>query len=94
MMRTRGGKTARNFACHSIPLAAARARDKISTTAAKVSLKLTIIGNTRRIFHNGTLIATYVDSFYVDGELAIAYFTRPGGNSAHYCIKQLTVTPL
>ena len=57
-------------------------------------LKLTIIGNTRRIFHNGTLIATYVDSFYVDGELAIAYFTRPGGNSAHYCIKQLTVTPL
>lgn len=70
----------------------------IGTNNTGELIRATKIGNTLRAYKwNGssyTLLATYTDSTFTDGEAAIAFFTRPAGNSAHYCITQLTVTPL
>lgn len=66
------------------------------STGSKI--RATKIGNTLRAYAwNGsawTELAAYTDATFTDGEAAIGFFTRPAGNSAHFALTELTVTPL
>ena len=57
-------------------------------------LKARKVGNVLTLYKNDVLLGTFTDSTYTDGEAAIAFFTRPAGDSADFCISALTVTPL
>ncbi|MEO8444378.1 MAG: dockerin type I domain-containing protein [Gammaproteobacteria bacterium] len=55
-------------------------------------VKATVTGNTLRMYINGTLMLTTVDSMYATGQPGISFFTRPGGNSANFALSSYTVT--
>lgn len=57
-------------------------------------IKARKVGNVYTVFVNDVQLGTCTNSTYTDGQAAIAYFTRPGGTSAHLCLTQLKVTPL
>lgn len=55
-------------------------------------LKATISGNVISVYINGTLLARATDSAYATGQPGIGFFTRPGGNSAHLALTNITAT--
>lgn len=57
-------------------------------------IKARKVGSVLTLYKNDVLLGTFTDSTYTDGEAAIAFFTRPTGDSADFCISALTVTPL
>ena len=54
-------------------------------------VKATMFGNVISLYINGALMARAVDSTYTTGQPGIAFFTRPGGNSAHFGLTSYTV---
>ncbi len=55
-------------------------------------VKATITGDTLRMYINGTLMLTTVDSMYATGQPGISFFTRPGGDSANFALSSYKVT--
>jgi len=55
-------------------------------------VKATIAGNVISLYINGLLIGRATDSVYTTGQPGISFFTRPGGNSAHFALMNYTVT--
>ena len=55
-------------------------------------IKATIAGNVISLYINGTLMARATDSAFTIGQPGIGFFTRPGGNSAHLALTQITAT--
>lgn len=55
-------------------------------------IKATIVGNTISVFVNNTLMGTATDSVFSSGQPGISFFTRPGGNSAHFGLTSYTVS--
>lgn len=55
-------------------------------------IKASMIGNTISVYVNGTLVAQAVDSMFQSGQPGMSFFTRPGGNSAHFGLTSLTAT--
>ncbi len=55
-------------------------------------VRATIAGNVINVYINGVLIARAIDSTFATGQPGIAFFTRPGGNSAHLGLTSYTVT--
>jgi len=55
-------------------------------------IKAGIVGNVIRLYINDELMAEAEDSSYASGQPGIAFFTRPGGNSAHLALSSYAVT--
>jgi hypothetical protein len=55
-------------------------------------IKATIAGNVISLYINGTLMGRATDSAFTTGQPGIGFFTRPGGNSAHLALTQITAT--
>ena len=55
-------------------------------------IKASISGNVISLYVNGTLVMRATDSAYTTGQPGIGFFTRPGGNSAHLALTQITAT--
>lgn len=55
-------------------------------------VKASIIGNVIRVYINGTQLATVTDSVHATGQPGVSFFTRPGGNSAHFALASYTVS--
>jgi hypothetical protein len=55
-------------------------------------IKASISGNVISLYINGTLMARATDSTYATGQPGIGFFIRPGGNSAHLALTQITAT--
>ncbi len=55
-------------------------------------VKATVTGSTLRMYINGRLMLTTVDTMYATGQPGISFFTRPGGNSANFAMDSYTVT--
>lgn len=54
-------------------------------------VKATIVGNVISMYINGTLVARGTDSTFATGQPGIAFFTRPGGNSAHFGLTSYSI---
>ena len=54
-------------------------------------IKASITGNVIELYINDELMAQTEDSTFVSGQPGIAFFTRPGGNSAHLALSSYTV---
>jgi len=57
-------------------------------------VKARIVGNTITCYINGTQLAQAADSRWTDGQPGISFFTRPGGNSAHFAMSSYSVTSI
>ena len=55
-------------------------------------IKASISGNVINVYINGTLMMRTSDSAFTTGQPGIGFFTRPGGNSAHLALTQITAT--
>jgi chitodextrinase len=55
-------------------------------------IKASIIGSTISVYVNGQLIGQTSDSTFATGQPGISFFTRPGGNSAHFALTSYTVS--
>jgi hypothetical protein len=55
-------------------------------------IKATAIGNTISVYVNGVFMGQATDSTFPTGQPGISFFTRPGGNSAHFALSSYTVT--
>jgi hypothetical protein len=47
-------------------------------------IRANIVGNVISVYVNNILMARATDSAFADGQPGISFFTRPGGNSAHF----------
>jgi hypothetical protein len=55
-------------------------------------IRASIVGNVINVYVNDILMAQATDTTFATGQPGISFFTRPGGNSAHFGLTSFSAT--